>query len=337
MDNDALYWDPYDARFVDDPWPVFNRIREEAPLYYNQTHDFYALSRYARRRTGGDGPGDVLLLPRRHARADQGEHGDAAGHPHHGGSAGPRHPPAAAGPRVLAPADRRARAADPRVLRPLPRPAGRRVPVRPDREARPGDADAGHRHAARHPRGGPGRLPRPGQTRTWSPRTARSTPARAPSSRSRRSASTSTGGSTHPSDDVMTELINARVRGRERRHPHADPRRGPDVRHRAGGRGQRDHRPADRLDGLDPRPAPGAAGRARGRPVADPRRGRGGAAARAAGPVHRPLRRQAGRALRAGRPRGQRDAAAASARPTATRSGTTTRTGSTSAGRRACT
>ena len=47
MENDALYWDPYDARFVDDPWPVFNRIREEAPLYYNQTHDFYALSRYA--------------------------------------------------------------------------------------------------------------------------------------------------------------------------------------------------------------------------------------------------------------------------------------------------
>jgi len=47
VETDALYWDPYDARFVDDPWPVFNRIREEAPLYYNQTHDFYALSRYA--------------------------------------------------------------------------------------------------------------------------------------------------------------------------------------------------------------------------------------------------------------------------------------------------
>ena len=47
MEADALYWDPYDARFVADPWPVFNRIREEAPLYYNQTHDFYAISRYA--------------------------------------------------------------------------------------------------------------------------------------------------------------------------------------------------------------------------------------------------------------------------------------------------
>jgi cytochrome P450 len=47
VDSEALYWDPYDARYAVDPWPVFNRIREEAPLYYNETHDFYALSRYA--------------------------------------------------------------------------------------------------------------------------------------------------------------------------------------------------------------------------------------------------------------------------------------------------
>ena len=47
METDALYRDPDDARFVGDPWPVFNRIRQEAPLYYNQPHDFYALSRYA--------------------------------------------------------------------------------------------------------------------------------------------------------------------------------------------------------------------------------------------------------------------------------------------------
>ena len=47
MDPDALYWDPYDARFAANPWPVFRRIREEAPLYYNEPHDFYALSRFA--------------------------------------------------------------------------------------------------------------------------------------------------------------------------------------------------------------------------------------------------------------------------------------------------
>jgi cytochrome P450 len=45
--TDAVNWDPYDARYAADPWPVFRRIREEAPLYYNQAHDFYALSRFA--------------------------------------------------------------------------------------------------------------------------------------------------------------------------------------------------------------------------------------------------------------------------------------------------
>jgi len=43
----AVYWDPYDARFAADPYPVLARLREEAPLYYNGQHDFYAVSRYA--------------------------------------------------------------------------------------------------------------------------------------------------------------------------------------------------------------------------------------------------------------------------------------------------
>jgi cytochrome P450 len=47
VDPDGLYWDPYDARFAADPWPLFNGMREEAPLYYNEPHDFYAVSRYA--------------------------------------------------------------------------------------------------------------------------------------------------------------------------------------------------------------------------------------------------------------------------------------------------
>ena len=29
-----------------DPYPVFRRLREEAPLYYNEQHDFFALSRF---------------------------------------------------------------------------------------------------------------------------------------------------------------------------------------------------------------------------------------------------------------------------------------------------
>jgi cytochrome P450 len=41
-----LYWDPYDVDLDADPYPTFRRLREEAPLYYNEQHDFYALSRY---------------------------------------------------------------------------------------------------------------------------------------------------------------------------------------------------------------------------------------------------------------------------------------------------
>src|SRR5205823_1787247 len=42
-----VYYDPYDVAINADPYPVFRRLREEAPLYYNEQHDFYAVSRYA--------------------------------------------------------------------------------------------------------------------------------------------------------------------------------------------------------------------------------------------------------------------------------------------------
>lgn len=41
-----VYFDPYDVEINANPYPVFKRLREEAPLYYNSQHDFYALSRY---------------------------------------------------------------------------------------------------------------------------------------------------------------------------------------------------------------------------------------------------------------------------------------------------
>ncbi|HEY6531294.1 MAG TPA: hypothetical protein VIY72_03250, partial [Acidimicrobiales bacterium] len=40
-----LYWDPYDPEIFRDPYPTYRRLREEAPLYYNAEHDFFALSR----------------------------------------------------------------------------------------------------------------------------------------------------------------------------------------------------------------------------------------------------------------------------------------------------
>ncbi|OBH76496.1 cytochrome [Mycobacterium scrofulaceum] len=43
--NDIRY-DPYDVELLADPYPVFRRLREESPLYYNEQYDFYALSRF---------------------------------------------------------------------------------------------------------------------------------------------------------------------------------------------------------------------------------------------------------------------------------------------------
>ena len=63
----AVYWDPYRTEFWMNPYPVFRRLREEAPLYYNGQYDFYALSRFtdvesglSNRETFSSRRGDVL-------------------------------------------------------------------------------------------------------------------------------------------------------------------------------------------------------------------------------------------------------------------------------------
>lgn len=45
-DERELYYDPYDFAIDDNPYPVWRRMREEAPLYHNDKYGFYALSRY---------------------------------------------------------------------------------------------------------------------------------------------------------------------------------------------------------------------------------------------------------------------------------------------------
>jgi cytochrome P450 len=42
-----MIFDPYDYDFHEDPYPVYARLRDEAPLYYNASDDFWALSRHA--------------------------------------------------------------------------------------------------------------------------------------------------------------------------------------------------------------------------------------------------------------------------------------------------
>ena len=46
MKASDVYYDPYDFEIDRDPYPVWRRLREEAPLYYNDKHGFYALSRF---------------------------------------------------------------------------------------------------------------------------------------------------------------------------------------------------------------------------------------------------------------------------------------------------
>jgi cytochrome P450 len=40
-------FDPYDVGLIADPYPMFARLRDKAPLYYNAEYDFFALSRFA--------------------------------------------------------------------------------------------------------------------------------------------------------------------------------------------------------------------------------------------------------------------------------------------------
>lgn len=46
ISGSGIYYDPYDLDIHADPYPVFRRLREQAPLYYNDDHDFYAISRF---------------------------------------------------------------------------------------------------------------------------------------------------------------------------------------------------------------------------------------------------------------------------------------------------
>jgi cytochrome P450 len=46
--NDTdVYYDPYDTGIIADPYPTYARLREEAPIYYNERYDFWAISRHS--------------------------------------------------------------------------------------------------------------------------------------------------------------------------------------------------------------------------------------------------------------------------------------------------
>jgi cytochrome P450 len=41
-----VYYDPFDFEIDTDPYPIWKRLRDERPLYYNERYDFYTLSRF---------------------------------------------------------------------------------------------------------------------------------------------------------------------------------------------------------------------------------------------------------------------------------------------------
>jgi len=46
VDERPIYYDPFDIEIDKDPYPVWRRMREEAPLWWNDRHEFWALSRF---------------------------------------------------------------------------------------------------------------------------------------------------------------------------------------------------------------------------------------------------------------------------------------------------
>jgi cytochrome P450 len=44
--SSSLYYDPYDFQIDDNPYPIWKRMRDERPLYYNEKYDFFAVSRH---------------------------------------------------------------------------------------------------------------------------------------------------------------------------------------------------------------------------------------------------------------------------------------------------
>ncbi|CAO5192088.1 putative cytochrome P450 123 [Frankia sp. AiPs1] len=45
--TDDVYWDPFDPAIDVNPYPRWRQLRDDVPLYRNDKHDFFALSRFA--------------------------------------------------------------------------------------------------------------------------------------------------------------------------------------------------------------------------------------------------------------------------------------------------
>ena len=46
MTKPKVVFDPYSEEYFNNPFEIYRRMREEAPLYYDEKEDFYALTRH---------------------------------------------------------------------------------------------------------------------------------------------------------------------------------------------------------------------------------------------------------------------------------------------------
>ena len=337
----GVYYDPYDLEIDADPYPMFRRLRDEAPLYYNEQHDFYALSRFDDVERGAARPEDLHLRPGQRCleliKADiEMPPGmfifeDPPVHTIHRGLLSrvftPRKMAAledqvrafCAGPSTRSSA-RAASTSSPTSAREMPmKTIGMLLGIPDeDQDAIRDRIDAQLRTRGRHSR--------------WS------VDARDGPRRRRAFADYIDWRAEHPSDDLMTELLNAEFEDETAYRAAPHPRRDPHLRQR------RSPAPATR-------PPPGSsAGPARSSPstptsgaelvedrAPDPERHRGAPALRAAGAGQARYVTAGRRALRPDRPGGQHHAARSSARPTATSASSPTPTASTSTARSATT
>ena len=111
-----LYYDPFDYAIDDDPYPVWKRMRAEAPLYFNEKYNFYALSRYDGRGTRASGLADLSVRAGHHRGHPVQRHRGAAGHPAVRGPAAARSAPATAVTRLHTAADAGGRGPGARIL-----------------------------------------------------------------------------------------------------------------------------------------------------------------------------------------------------------------------------
>ena len=77
--SEPVYYDPYKVEIRTDPYPTYKRLRDEAPLYYNPEYDFYAVSRFADVEQGlrdantySSARGDILEIIKSNAQFPRG-------------------------------------------------------------------------------------------------------------------------------------------------------------------------------------------------------------------------------------------------------------------------